>query len=183
MRNAILFKSLILIFIFLTFSTSAFGRSMIKGQVVDAETGKPIENAAVYICWTKPASGPPGLAGTSIVEVAETLTDAEGFFKIPKYFTLFFGKEYELTVYKIGYVCWNSRDIFPTYRKRKDFKLKNGMVIKLENFKEHYSKEKHAIFTTVSSSSRRDLGVFDQAIQSEKEIRRKIFTPKTGESK
>lgn len=92
MRNAILFKSLILIFIFLTISTSAFGRYMIKGQVADAETGKPIE-------------------------------------------------------------------------------------------KEEYSKEKHAIFTTVSSSSRRDLGVFDQAIQSENDIVKEIFTPKTGESK
>ncbi|MBU4010372.1 MAG: carboxypeptidase-like regulatory domain-containing protein [Proteobacteria bacterium] len=169
----------LLFFLLFMFSVPAFGRSMVTGQVVDAETGKPIENAAVYICWTKPGAGPPGLAGEDIVEVAETLTDSEGSFKIPKYST--FLKQYEFTVYKNGYVCWNSRDIFPTYQKRKDFRIKDGMVIKLEHFKEEYSKEKHAIFTTVSSSWSK--GVFDQAIQSEKEIRRKIFMPKTGDSK
>jgi len=164
MRKIILLNSLILIFIFLTLSTSAWGRSIITGQVVDAETGKPIENAAVYICWTKPAGGPPGLAGTSIVEVAETLTDTEGFFKIPKYWFT----EYELTVYKNGYVCWNSQQIFPTYEFRKNFRVKDGMVIKLEHFKEEYSKEKHAIFTTVSSSWSE--GVFSEAIKPEREI-------------
>jgi len=169
----------LLFFLLFMLSVPAWGRSIITGQVVDAETGKPIENAAVYICWTKPAAGPPGLAGTSIVEVAETLTDTEGFFKIPKYWFT----EYELTVYKNGYVCWNNQQIFPTYVFRKDFWLKDGIVIKVEHFKDEYSKEKHAIFTTASSSSRKDLGLFDQSIQSENEIVKEIFTRKPGESK
>jgi len=169
----------LLFFLLFMFSVPAFGRSMVTGQVVDAETGKPIENAAVYICWTKPGAGPPGLAGEDIVEVAETLTDSEGSFKIPKYST--FLKQYEFTVYKNGYVCWNSRDIFPTYQKRKDFRIKDGMVIKLEHFKEEYSKEKHAIFTTTSSISSE--GVFSEAIKPEREIEKEFWRRKPGESK
>ena len=141
---------------------------MITGQVVDAETGNPIENAAVYIYWSKMGSGPPGLAGRVEVEVAETLSDAEGFFKIPKYSTLF--KHYRMVVYKEGYVCWYSRKIFPTYEERKDFKLKNGMVIQMEHFKEEYSKLKHAIFTTTWSIGRNMPGIFDDAIKDEKKI-------------
>ena len=60
-------------------------RWMITGQVLDAETGKPIEGAAVYIYWGKSGPGPPGLAGGVKVEVAEDLSDTEGLFKIPKY--------------------------------------------------------------------------------------------------
>ena len=141
---------------------------MITGQVLDAETGKPIEGAAVYIHWSKSGSGPPGLAGSVEVEVAEDLSDTEGLFKIPKYSPL--RKSYEMTVYKKGYVCWNSIDIFPTYEKRKGFKLKNGMVIKLERFKAEYSKEKHAFFTNSSSINRKGSGLFDDAIKSETEL-------------
>ena len=172
-------SSLILICILLIISTSVWGRSIITGQVVDAETGKPIEKAAVHIEWLKSGSGPPGLAGYERVEVAEDLTDAQGRFKAPNYSTLF--KDYRMAVYKKGYVCWSSEDIFPTYEERKGFRLKNGMVIKLERFREEYSREKHAIFTTVSSTSRRGGGLFDNAIKSEDKIVDEIFRKKMGE--
>lgn len=139
---------------------------------MDAETQKPIVGAAIYIEWSK-MSGPPGLASSVEVEVAECLTDENGFFKIPKYSTLF--KDYQMAVYKKGYVCWSSEDIFPTYEKRKDFKLKNGMFIKLERFKEEYSKERHAYFTIGSSIGRKGLGLFDTAIKSELETRHEIY--------
>ena len=61
------------------------GKSTVTGRVVDAETGKPIEGAAVHIYWGKPGSGPPGLGGEVKVDVAETLTDADGRFEVPKY--------------------------------------------------------------------------------------------------
>lgn len=170
MRKKISTNLFILAFILLIPSTFAWGRSIITGQVVDAETGKPIENAAVHIYWGKPGEGPPGLAAKSVeVEVAEDLTDAEGFFEIPKYCTLF--KHYDLAVYKKGYVCWSSRKIFPTYKKRKGFRLKDGMVIKLECFKEEYSREDHARFTVFSEIGTGGPGLFDDAIKSERELR------------
>lgn len=169
-------KKLSISFLFLlsiVLPTSSWGRTIITGQVVDAETGKPLENAAVYIYWSKMGSGPPGLAGRVEVEVAETLTDAEGFFKIPKYSTLF--KHYRMAVYKKGYVCWSSDDIFPTYEKRKGFSLEDGMVIKLKHFKGEYSKEKHAIFSTTSSIGRNMPGIFDDAIKEEKKIEKEFY--------
>ena len=160
--------SLTLICILLILSTSVWGRSIITGQVVDAETGKPIEGAAIYIYWGKTRLDPPGLPSGVKVEVAEDLTDAEGFFKVPKYSTLF--KHYRMAIYKKGYVCWSSRKIFPTYEERKGFKLKNGMVIKLERFKKEYSREKHARFTVFSSINRNEPGLFDDAIKSEDKL-------------
>ena len=152
----------------LILSTHAFGRSIISGQVVDAETEKPIEGAAVFIEWTKRGSGPPGLAGEVTVEVAEILTDSEGRFKIPKYSTLF--KDYTMAVYKDGYVCWSSWKTFPGWRDRKGFKPKNKMLIKMEKFKEEYSKLEHADFTT--SMALGAGGEFSKAIRIEREIQR-----------
>ena len=173
MSEKLSISSLILIFIFLTLSISSCGGRMITGQVVDAETGKPMEKAAVYIAWFKSGSGPIGLAGSVRVEVADDLTDAKGIFKVPKYSTMF--KHYDMAVYKKGYVCWSSRKIFPTYEERKGFKLKNGMVIEMGHFKEEYSKLKHARFTIHSSINRNDPGIFNTAIKSERELRREIY--------
>ena len=166
MNKKLSISSLILIGILLIISTSACGRSIVTGQVVDAVTGKPIEKAAVYIYWWKTGGGPPGLAGSVTVERAEELTDANGRFKVPKYSILF--KSYRMAVYKKGYVCWSSRTLFPTYERRKGFRPKNGMIIKMEYFKEEYSKEKHADFTKSYSLHRGIL--FDDAIESEKKI-------------
>ncbi len=144
-------------------------RWMVKGQVVDAQTSYPIEGAAVYIYWSKPDWGPPGLtSGRVKVEVAEDLTDTNGEFSVPKYWTWF--KHYQMAVYKKGYVCWSNEDIFPSFEERRDFKLKNGMIIKLERFKKEYSKEKHARFTRISAIHRPMPGIFDNAIISELEL-------------
>jgi hypothetical protein len=85
-----------------------------------------------------------------------------------------------MTVYKKGYVCWSDDKIFPTYEERKGFRLRNGMVIKLERFKEEYSKEAHANFTTSSSVHRIGLGLFDSAIKSEIEIEREFLRRNRG---
>jgi hypothetical protein len=166
---------LILICIVLALSTSACGaRWIIKGRVVDAETEKPIENAAISIYWGKPGEGPPGLAASGVtVEVAEDLSDSEGLFEVPKYSTLL--KHYYLAVYKKGYVCWSSEKIFPTWEERKNFKLKDGMVIKLERFREEYSREDHARFTVfVATQSSKETvdSIFYRAIESEDQLYR-----------
>ena len=88
MRTRVPIGVLILILTLLILSTSACARRMIQGRVVDAVTGKTIEEAAVYIEWSKMDSGPPGLAGSVRVERAEDITDAEGIFHVPKYSTL-----------------------------------------------------------------------------------------------
>jgi len=142
---------------------------MIQGQVIDAQDGRPIENATVLIEWTKPLSYVPGFPGSSVVEVAEAVSDSKGYFKIPKHYAL--SHDYRLTIYKKGYVCWNNEKIFPTYEDRKDFKLKDGMVIKMEYFQSGYSKFDHADFTLTSSLGRTSAGVFDEAIKEEREIR------------
>lgn len=165
---------LILICIVLILSTSACGaRWIIKGRVVDAETENPIEKAAVHISWWRSGSGPPGLAGDVQVEVAEDLTNAEGLFEVPKYSTLL--RHYSMAVYKKGYVCWSSEKIFPTWEERQGFSLKDGMVIKLERFKEKYSREDHARFTVFMSINKKSPGLFDFAIKSEDELFGNMF--------
>ncbi len=156
-RMSIITLSISLFMLLVLFLVPAitFARSMISGQVVDAETGEPIENAAFYINWYK-YTGLPGWTSASHVEVAEGYTDAKGYFKIPKYSTFF--KEYRMAIYKKGYVCWRSDKIFPTWENRIDFKLKNKMVIKLDKFKEEYSKEDHARFTNSAPTAARAPG-------------------------
>ena len=128
--------------------------------------GNRFRGAAVYIYWGKRGSGPPGLAAETVkVEVAEDLTDANGKFSIPKFWTWF--KHYQMAIYKKGYVCWSNEDIFPSYQKRDNFKLKNNMIIELERFKPEYSKKKHASFISGSSTQRPAPGLFDDAIESE----------------
>jgi hypothetical protein len=121
-------------------------RWTITGQVVDADTGKPIEGAAVAIDWWEPLFGPPGLSATRDLEIAESVSDAQGYFRVPKYSLFGLGKQYRMAVYKQGYVLWSSEKIFPSYEKRRNFSLENGMMIPLEQFRKDYSKDGHAIF-------------------------------------
>jgi len=161
--------------LFCFFNVACGARYMVNGQVVDAQTSVPISGAAVFIYWSE-SSWPPGLGGSKKVEVAEDLTSVEGFFQVPKYSMT--SKNYRMAVYKKGYVCWSNEDIFPTLEKRTDFKLKNRMVIKLERFKEEYSRLRHASFTLTSSVGRLEPGIFNLAIDDEKQIELDHFKPK-----
>ena len=166
---------LIVVILFLCLPVYACGmRHMIQGQVIDAQDGKPIENATVLIEWTKPLSYVPGFPGSSVVEVAEAVSDSKGYFKIPKHYALSY--DYRLTIYKKGYVCWNNEKIFPTYEDRKDFALKNGTVIKMERLKESYNKLDHANFVlTYSGWRKRSGGLFDEAIKEEEQLDREHY--------
>ncbi len=154
---------------------------MIQGQVVDSETGKPIEGAAVAIEWYEYKFGPPYASGYNQIETAEDLSDAEGFFQLPKYTF----KDHYMGVYKTGYVCWNSEKIFhpealfyeTRFEKREDHKLKKGMVVKLAPFKETYPRDKHASYTVKVAGrlSASTIGIFGEAIKSERELYRKFL--------
>lgn len=157
------------------------GRQMVTGQVVDAVTGEPIEGAAVLIDWWEPGPGPPGLAGSHQLEWKEALSDAQGRFTVPRHSTFGSAKEFNMAVYKKGYVCWNSQKVFPSNKAREGFSLKNGMKIILEPFRDEYSNEEHAFFTvylapTVSSK------IYEDAIVNEKEIAAQVMMKKYQES-
>ena len=164
--------------IFLT--TGCGTRYMVKGQVVDARDDKPIKGAAIVINWIGHKFGPPYASGEYTLEVAEDLSDENGIFQIPKYIS----KSFYIGVYKKGYVCWDSQDILlkdtakgPHFKKRKGFKIKNGMKIKLEVFTDEYSRNQHAHFT--NNVARRCEapynGIFSRATRSETLLHRKLL--------
>jgi hypothetical protein len=178
----ILKKIILPICISLALSTFACGtRHMIQGQVKDAETGKPIEGAAVAIHWYKYKIGPPLASGYKRVETAEDLTDNKGYFKLPRYTS----RKYYMGAYKEGYVCWNNETILhplgksyeDRIEKRTGHRVYDGMVIKLEPFKSEYPRNKHAGYT-VNVAGRlftSGFGLFDKAIESETRLYRKIL--------
>lgn len=153
-------------------TTGCGAKYMVKGQVVDAENGNPIKGAAIVICWVGHKFFSPYTSGAYTIETAEDLSDENGIFQIPKYAL----KTYDMGVYKKGYVCWDSEDIFLKdtlnghyFKKRKGFNIENGMVIKLELFTEEYSREQHAHFTNAVSVKYKSPynGVFRKATESE----------------
>jgi hypothetical protein len=120
-----------------TLALLAYGCQMgMTGIVVDAETGKPVEGAVVLVEWTKTHG--LGLKSTSSYKVVETLTDKDGRFSVTGVLNPFVN-EPNLTVYKKGYIAWNSRIIFPDYRNRQGFEWKDGFVFELERFDEKSS--------------------------------------------
>lgn len=171
------------------FSISTFGcgiRYMIQGQVLDAETGEPVEGAAVAIKWYEYKISAPYASGYNEVETAEDLTDTKGFFQLPKYSF----KQYFMGVYKSGYVCWNSDTIFypdrtsyeKRFEKRKGHEINNDMVVKLSPFRDSYPRDEHATYTVNvwRKLSIRGLGIFEKAIESEIQLDLKKFRRNIG---
>jgi len=115
----------------------------ITGTVVDAETGESIEGAVVLVEWTI-TKGMPGMSYSESYEVKEALTDKEGRVSISGVMNPFTHRD--LTIYKKGYVAWNSAFIFPDYKKRTDFKWQPGYVFKLDKFKPEYNYNAHWAF-------------------------------------
>ena len=154
-------------------ATTGCAKNIIRGNVVDSETGQPIEKAALFIEWMQ-RKGMPGLTYSSKIESIETLSDSEGSFEVPLHSVR--THDFKLIVYKKGYVCWSSERVFPSFEKTQDFSLKDGMLIELETFKPHYSREKHALF--VMQSSVGSTGQFFQAIEEERRIEREFIGKK-----
>lgn len=139
-------------FLFLLMILMAPGcNAEITGTVVDAETGEPIEGAVVLVEWTI-TKGLPGMTRTESYEIKEALTNKEGKVSISGVLNpLVKG---HVTVYKKGYVAWNSAFIFPGYKKRTDFKWQHDYVFKLDKFKPEYNYNAHWQFILGSVVSR-----------------------------
>jgi len=125
----------------------------IGGTVVDADTGQPVEGAVVLAEWTRTSGKWIGLRATDSYKVVETITDKAGKFSVRGVLNPLVDPPH-LTIYKKGYVAWNNEFIFPDYKKRRDFILQNGYIIKMEKFNEEYSYDKHEdfIMTCIHSS-------------------------------
>ena len=135
----------------------------ITGKIVDAETGQPIEGAILLVEWTKVHGF--GNTYTSSEKAVEVFSDKDGIVKIPGYNDPTVGKP-DITIYKKGYVAWNSHWIFPDFRNRTDFKWKNGFVFRLQRFKTEYSYREHVNFISNSILSERKPAI-KQAIEYE----------------
>ena len=147
----------------------------IKGNVIDAHTGEPVEGAVVAINWIRYKLAPPGLPTPKArYGTTEDVTDAQGSFTIPNYpiGTHFMG------VYKTGYICWSSEIIFNPQGKDEDEmfvhrweKVKNGMVVKLEPKTGDFPDVKHASFALdVAGRVKAPSPLFFGAVMKERQL-------------
>lgn len=165
-------------------------KCVVRGRVLDAETQQPIIGAAVAIRWYTDNSVRQS-DETETADAMQTLSDEKGVFQIPEYPD----KKYILGVYKNGYICWSSRDVFlnqpeaaakKNYRPNKIPQIKDGMDIELLPFKKEHSRNLHAGFTVMvaGDSTNKPDGPFHQAIESEyhlwRENLRKEFQKQLG---
>jgi len=147
----------------------------ISGTVVDAENGQPVEGAVVLVEWTKTHG--LGEHWTESYKVAEVLTDKNGKFSLPGEYNPSVDPP-TLTIYKKEYVAWNSREIFPDYKKRTNFRWASSSF-KLDHFKTEYSYIDHTAF--ISNVIRSGLGnkkllensYYWEAIEASKERNKK----------
>jgi hypothetical protein len=147
-------------FLFLVMILIAPGcNAEITGTVVDAETGAPIERAVVLVEWII-TKGLPGMTYHETYKVIETITDKEGMVAISGVFNPLVDPP-DVTIYKKGYVAWNSAFIFPDYKKRTDFKWQHDYIFKLEKFRPEYSYIAHTRFIRSAIHSGMALGKKD----------------------
>ena len=151
-------------------------KKLVRGQILDAETGHPVEGAVVAIRWLKDRSH-NGSDVNETFDAAQEYSDRYGTFRIPQNP----GNQYIMGVYKEGYVCWSSRDTFlpsstnpstPPPPVSDPAPIADGMVIQLKPFKPDYRHNEHAGFTMQVAGSVTDNpgGPFHQAIKSEFEL-------------
>ncbi len=139
---------LINIALFLSLAACA-SKSIINGRVVDAQTGRPIKEAAVAIRWLENQSE-DNSSTVHTFDAAQDLSDKDGNFSIPEYQN----RKYVMGVYKEGYICWSSRSDFSGGTPEKTSprfppNVENGMEIHLAPLTEEYSRDKHAGFAVL----------------------------------
>lgn len=107
---------LLLFFLFfLTFaawSSSSLAAGPWTAQVVDAETGKPLEGVVVLAYWLKYTSTAAGLAGAEFYDAEEVVTGLDGHFVIQARWTFTLLpwthiRGPELVIFKPGYGQWS----------------------------------------------------------------------------
>lgn len=145
----------------------------IEGQVLDAQTGKPIQGAVVLGVWTKVA-GLPGLHHTELVGVREVETDAEGRFTLERPSSPYNQEDGEsVTVYKFGYVAWNNLFIFPTSERRKNNQVPTQIL--LQRFPEGESHRRHISF--ISGAKRAGMYGYESNPKFESAVDREMRMP------
>jgi hypothetical protein len=152
----------------LTLFTTPGCAGSIQGQVLEAETGKPIAGAVVLGVWTKSV----GLLLThwELLGVREAETDAEGRFVLEQLGRMFV--EEQITVYKFGYIAWSRSLTFPGLAWKKDRSM--PPEIRLAHFPVGGSHEVHMRFVdlaTASAMSRRGWVKFGDGIGREERMR------------
>ncbi|NTV34365.1 MAG: carboxypeptidase regulatory-like domain-containing protein [Deltaproteobacteria bacterium] len=152
MKRALIVNCSLALCVLLTATaTTACAGSIITLRIVDAESGQPIKEAIIAYRWYKVKIDVPGLPTKAItIDAGEDTSDLNGTVKMPKHSMLV--NNLRMVVYKKGYVCWSNRHEFPGWMERKDFELNDGMVIRMERFKEVYSAKDHAWFTKSMST-------------------------------
>lgn len=142
----------------------------ITGTLVDAETGQPIEGAVIYVEWTK-TTGLPGLTATKLYEFSESISNKNGTFTVKRVLNPTVNPPC-ITIYKKGYVAWNNQYIFPGWLKRENFKLEEGITIRLEHFKIEYSRAEHVYFLDILTHWGKIINEAYRWEQLEKELKR-----------
>lgn len=84
------------------------GPPPLTSQVVDAETGQPLEGAVVLVYWTRCWPSPGGWAGCTFYDAEETVTGPDGRYRIRSRFTYTIPlitqvRFAELVIFKPGY--------------------------------------------------------------------------------
>lgn len=125
------------------------GSPAIRGTVLDAVSGKPIEGAVVVAEWVDREGF--GFYVSSTYKVEEKLTDANGEFGLDGVNKA--NLDLSFSIYKRGYVCWNNKSIFMDGH-RTDFLWKTGQTYSLVPWQEGWSHWKHVGFIHSVADSR-----------------------------
>ena len=133
-----------IIFLSILLCISAGCDTEMTGTVVDAETGQPIEGAVVLVEWTV-TKGLPGMRSTERYKVVEGMSNRSGKIILELISDLFVNQP-RVTIYKKGYVAWNSDYTFPDWKKRDHFQWVDGITIRLEPFEAGYTRSDHVYF-------------------------------------
>lgn len=147
-------KSLGLAALFLVTLAGNGCAASLKGQVVDARTGEPIQGAVVVGVWTRVA-GWPGLHHHELIAVKETETDAEGRFALERAAQPAFEDDESVTIYKFGFIAWNNIVAYPSWKRRPTTSVPSQ--IPLESFPPGASHQEHMIFI---ENARRASGMY-----------------------
>ena len=166
-------KYVILMAVFLLVKSNCYAQ--INGTVVDAETGQPVGGAVVLAEWTV-TRGLPGMSYHEIHKSVEVETGNNGNFYLPATHDPLANPP-KVVIYKTGYVAWRNDYIFPAWSKRTDFKYRDGIVVRLEIFREKYSHLEHIDFIEYGIMSFYELPVTElpkirMGIKTEKQLAR-----------
>jgi hypothetical protein len=126
-------------------------RGPFDGRVVDADSGKPVEDATVIASWAFETGR--GLVGPAGASTASAATDADGRYRIDRVRTPRDGRwriaRFTLVVWKSGYLGYRSDRRFSDLGPRHDFAQTNNSV-RLEPLRAEVSLQRVVAFLGVA---------------------------------